>query len=1057
LSSQKVSAINPQREAHFRPEDSLSICLLGGFQILQGEDSFGSERFRLRRASDVIKLLALTPKHRLQRDQLLEWFWPEHDPALSANSLHQVLRSARQVLGALRPPCYLRFEDDFLCLHSEPQPWVDVEAFEAAAAQVCQGQDPSLYQAALALYTGELLPEDRYEGWVIQRRDAIQRTYLDLLQNLARLYEARGEHQPAIATYLRLISADPLLEDAYAGLMRAYALSGQRAQALRHYQFLQETLSKELATEPDPDTRKLYQLILAGDYSPPDSHTQAKSPPILIPEAKLHNLPAYLTRFIGHEGEIAQIKALLEDHRLVTLTGSGGVGKTRLSIQVAERVLEQFPDGTWYVELAPISDPDLVPQIVAVTIGLRAEPNRPLVESLGHFLSHRQSLLVLDNCEHLLKACALLAEALLKKAPKLKILTTSREAMGIAGESAFRVPSLAAPNPRQMPPLAAFQEYEAVRLFVERARDVLPAFEIDAYNAPAIALICQRLDGIPLALELAVARLNLLTIEQLAGRLDHAFRLLTGGSRTALPRQQTLRAAIDWSFQLLSPQEQVLLRRLAVFAGGGSLEAIEAVCAGDGLASEDILDLLTGLVNKSMVNVERVQHQETRYGMLETVRQYAREKLDDVTESQTFYDYHLAYFLNLAEAIEPQLKTSAALDRLQVLDREVGNMRAALSWALDENPGPKIDSGLRLACALLNFWHTQSFHNEGYAWLIKGLSALPGDDPASFKLRARACFAAGHLVFPLGRHLEARQWLQESLEIYKKIEDTSGLVMAQGILGEVFARDGAFEKAKELCEASLAACRTLEDPWLLAWALSRFGMYLRCLGDYSLAQLIFEESLTIYEKIGDQLEVEGGLIMLGLIAQKKGDNSRSHDYFIQALRAAQAKQSKWSLGIALAYLGEVACLLGEYEQAQAYLLESVALHREIGSQHLSWSLLILGITELRQARPRQAALYIKECLQSTENSWEIAGSLAGIAGAALQTNQLRVAALFLGAVKALIEVEIDSSDSIYRKEFDRNWIETQKQLCEEAFAQALADGAAMSIEQAVSLALSISI
>ena len=777
-------------------------------------------------------------------------------------------------------------------------------------------------------------------------------------------------------------------------------------------------------------------------------------PPLKSESRPSHNLPLELTAFIGRQQEIVQVQELLQEHRLVTLTGSGGVGKTRLSIQVAEQMLADTPDGVWYVELAPISDPDLVPQIVATTLGLREEPNRPLSDTLAHFLSSRQLLLVLDNCEHLLGACARLADNLLRKSPRLRIFVSSREPLGIGGEYTFRVPSLTTPDPHQMPALGDFQEYEAVRLFTVRARAALPSFQVNEHNAPAIAQICQRLDGIPLALELAAVRLNMLTTEQLASRLDNAFRLLTGGSRTALPRQQTLRAAIDWSYQLLSDPEQRLLRRLAVFAGGGILEAIESVCAGEGLEAEQILDLLTGLVNKSMVSVERIQHQETRYRLLETVRQYAREKLYDARESQAFHDHHLDYFLAMAEAIEPQLRTSVAIDRLQMLHREVDNLRAALSWAMDENDSPKIEAGLRLACALLNFWHTQSFHSEGVSWLSKGLSALPGDDPALSRLRASAYFASGHLVFPLGRHSESQQWLQESLEIYQNLGDRAGMAMAQSMLGETFAWDGSFEKAKELCEASLAACRTLDDSWLLAWVLCRFGMYSQFHGDYDQAQSLFEESLSIFEKEGDKLHLGEIFIQLGLIAAQQGDHLGSGDYFNKALVVSQEMQSKYSKGSALAGLGEVAFMQGEFEQMQAYLQESVALHRETGSQNLNWSLVQLGIAELHLAHLRQASLHFKECLQSSEVTWIVAISLAGIAEAALQTHQPRVAAQLLGASKQFYDKELEG---IYRKEFDHTWSEVLKQLDGPAFAQALAEGAAMRFEKAISLALSISI
>ena len=781
-------------------------------------------------------------------------------------------------------------------------------------------------------------------------------------------------------------------------------------------------------------------------------------PPLKSESRPSHNLPLELTAFIGRQQEIVQVQKLLQEHRLVTLTGSGGVGKTRLSIQVAEQMLADTPDGVWYVELAPISDPDLVPQIVATTLGLREEPNRPLSDTLVHFLSSRQLLLVLDNCEHLLGACARLADNLLRKSPRLRIFVSSREPLGIGGEYTFRVPSLTTPDPHQMPALGDFQEYEAVRLFTVRARAALPSFQVNEHNAPAIAQICQRLDGIPLALELAAVRLNMLTTEQLASRLDNAFRLLTGGSRTALPRQQTLRAAIDWSYQLLSDPEQRLLRRLAVFAGGGILEAIESVCAGEGLEAEQILDLLTGLVNKSMVSVDRKQEEETRYWLLETVRQFAREKLYDAKESTVFFDRFFDHFLELAESIEPQLRTSIALERLHVLNREVDNLRASLSWALDGDTSPRIEAGLRLASALLNFWHTQSFHNEGYSWLNKGLSALPEGNLAYDGIRARACFAAGHLIIPIGRLEEARQWLLKSLKIYQRMGDTTGIVMSQSMLGETLAWMGSFDEGKKLCEASLAVCRTLDAPWLLAWVLCRYGLCLFFHNEYTQAQPLLEESLSIFEKVGDRLQVGDHFIMLGLIAYDQGDYSRSRDYNNKCLTSARAMKSKWTEGNALHNLGQIAYMQKDYSQMQTYLKESVAVKRETGNLYnlyLAGTLPLLGIAELRLTHPKQAILHFKECLNSSNDSRDIIASLIGIAGAAIQTSQPLVAARLLGAVIKLVDAGTIPLDAIYQKEFDQAWLKAKEGLDGAAFEQALSEGQTMTLEQAVAYALEV--
>jgi predicted ATPase len=369
-----------------------------------------------------------------------------------------------------------------------------------------------------------------------------------------------------------------------------------------------------------------------------------------------NNLPVQLTSFIGREKEIAEVKRLLNEKRLVTITGPGGTGKTRLSLQTAADLLETFPNGVWLVELAPLADPALVPQAVATALGVREQRGRPVQDDLTDFLREKDLLLILDNCEHMVDACATMADTLLHVCPGLKILASSREPLGIAGEVPFRLPSLSIPDIHHLPPTQMLLQYEAVRLFIERATTALSTFTVTDDNAPALAQVCHRLDGIPLAIELAAARVRMLSVEQIATRLDDCFRLLTGGSRTALPRLQTLRALIDWSYNLLSASERLLLRRLSVFMGGWTLEAAEAVCASTGVEPqvrpEEILDTLTSLVNKSLAMVVREQDQEPRYLLLETILQYVLEKLSESGEAEPIRNQHLGYFLTLAERAE---------------------------------------------------------------------------------------------------------------------------------------------------------------------------------------------------------------------------------------------------------------------------------------------------------------------------------------------------------------------------------------------------------------------
>jgi predicted ATPase/class 3 adenylate cyclase len=444
-------------------------------------------------------------------------------------------------------------------------------------------------------------------------------------------------------------------------------------------------------------------------------------PPLVTTITHPHNLPLQLTSFIGREREIGEVVDLVGKNRLVTLTGSGGVGKTRLSIRAAENLIDQFPDGIWFVELARLADPSLLVQTIAQTIGLREDSKYSFQDVLTSFLRNRRVLIVLDNCEHLLEACAEISADLLKGCPQVKLLTSSREALGIAGERTFLVPALNLPSMEEIK-FDQLQDYDAVKLFIARAQEVLPVFRITPENAHTIARICQRLDGVPLALEMAAARMNMLTTEQLVSRLDNAFRLLTGGSRTALPHHQTLQAVIDWSYQLLDEPERKLIRRLSVFAGNFSLEGAEHICAIDGLDDWEILDLLASLVDKSIVNVDRELGGETRYYLLEIVRQYMRHKLYDAGESEQIRDRHLSYYATLTEEAYPHIHGAGRLEWTARLKWEYDNLREALEWAFKDSTQAYL--GLEIAINIADrFWATMGITKEGENWLRSGLQA----------------------------------------------------------------------------------------------------------------------------------------------------------------------------------------------------------------------------------------------------------------------------------------------------------------------------------------------
>ncbi len=653
----------------------------------------------------------------------------------------------------------------------------------------------------------------------------------------------------------------------------------------------------------------------------------AAFPPLGTLDPLRTNLPAQLTSFIGREKESAEIKQLLASHRLVTLTGPGGTGKTRLALHVAAELLAddspplpsqwgrelggegRFPNGVWLIELAPLGDPALVPQAVASALGLREDSVRSTLTTLTDFLSGRQLLLILDNCEHVIEACAQLADALLRACPNVRILASSREALGVAGEATFRVPSLRAPDIRRVPALDTLSQYEAVQLFVERAATVLPGFELTAENAPALAQVCARLDGIPLALELAAARVNVLRVEQIAARLDDRFRLLTGGSRTAVPRQQTLRALIDWSHDLLAEPERVLLRRLSVFTGGWTLEAAEAVCAGDGIEQYDILDVLTQLVNKSLVVGEREQGQETRYRLLETIRQYALERLAASGEADARRWQHAAHYLGLAETVDAQLGRAGQGVWLARLEREIDNLRGALEWAFG---GGDAEVGARLAGALAGmrsrwggFWLARGYSAEGRRWLEAALARGSDVAPA---IRAMLLLQAGYA--------------------YKDLAEWS---------------DDGWQRTYALLEESLALFRAVGDRGGIAAVLTAQGAHAWGLGDYPQSTQRLNEALALYREIGDRYGITRVLHTLGDTAGDQGETARATGLLSESLALAREQGFVVQVPLILNGLGDVACRQGEYERAMALYWEALALLQNVGDRwEVLWPLRNLG-------------------------------------------------------------------------------------------------------------------
>lgn len=724
-----------------------------------------------------------------------------------------------------------------------------------------------------------------------------------------------------------------------------------------------------------------------------------------------NNLPVQLTSFVGREREMTEVKSHLAEARLLTLLGPGGAGKTRLALQVAAECLDILPDGVWLAELAPIADPSLVPQTVASTLGLR-EPGRPAVESLVEFLRSRSLMLVLDNCEHVLAASAKLCEHLLKHAPGLRILATSREALGVSGEHSYNVPSLALPGSEHSASSEEMSQYAAVRLFIDRATQYRPGFAITQSNMRAVAEICRRLDGIPLAIELAAARVKVLSVQQIADRLGDRFRLLTGGARSGLPHHQTLRAAMDWSHDLLSDEERRLFRRLSVFVGGFTLEAAEGTCAGDGLDAPQILDELAHLVDKSLVLVDERASGDARYRLLETVRQYALERLLESGEAESMRDRHRGFFLSLAERAELELhgaRQKAWLDRLET---EHDNIRAALERSRASSESA--ETGLRLAGALWWFWEVRGHWTESRQWLEDLLTRAVDAPPAA---RVKALNAAG------------------------------GLAM----------RQGDFDHAVALAEQSLALSRELGDKRATASCLIIMGIQACRLDDFKRAESLGGESLDLSREAGDNWGSAWAQFILALVAARERQFERAKALFEVSLAQMRALGHQWGTAQALSNLGMLARDQGQDEQAVQFLEEALALFRQLGDKSFTaYTELNLGImASATRDYPRAARLY-RESLalrREIEDRRGMATCLMALGCVAAGLEQYARAATLFGAAEAWRETTGATVPAFFKREYERKVEATTKSLGEAGFNTSYEAGRTMSPDAAVALAL----
>jgi predicted ATPase/DNA-binding SARP family transcriptional activator len=940
----------------------LSLFLLGGFEARLDEIPISG--FKTDKSRALLAYLAVEQARPHRRQALAGLFWPGYLESSARANLRHALANLRQVLSDEgTDPSFLLIEGETIQLNPAADVWVDVGAFESAIRDRRSGADDpqstilnqqstiSNLQSAISLYRGGFLegfslhdcPE--FDTWSSVVREELQRQALTALSQIAEGYEQQGKLEEASQYAHRQLDLEPWLEEAHRQLMHLQAMRGQRAAALAQYETCRRGLMEELGVEPSPETTGLYEQIRTGEFGKAGAVPREERRPqesLLSfgdqPQPK-HNLPVQLTRLIGREKEVNQVKVLLEAHRLVTLTGSGGVGKTRLSIQVGEEVLDRFTDGVWFVELAPLSDPEQVPSTVARALGAREDASRPVIDVLTFFIRRRELFMVLDNCEHLLSACGNLADALLRLCPSLKMMVSSREPLGVAGEAIYRVPSLSYPEAPQAAAVEGLMGYSAVSLLVERVRLQLPDYQMTGHNAAALVRICQQLNGIPLALELAAARFGVLTAEQVADRLEDAFRLLTGGTRTALPRHQTLRATMDWSFNLLDEKERLLLHRLPAFAGGFTLEAAEAVCAGEGLERQEVLDLLTMLVNKSLVVVNRKQGEETRYQLLETVRQYARVKLLAAGESKWLSNRHCDYYLWLAEQAEPRLKSAERLIWTRKLILEHHNMHKALEWAFSQGD-PHAGLGIIIALAA-RFWQpVTTYELYGSEWIRRGIEFARSDPNVSRLMLVRLLYRDP---------LPTEDKSDEIMALCEQIGPQADTEYCAALINKVFFSPEIWNAAvmRRYLKQCLETVRRLDpaDSWNRAFALTWIAYaYSAGLEEHTTACQLALEAWRLFQQAGDRWYVTH-LHVLGYAAECEGDYSKARQYYEEAFSIFAEVNDMHGIGLSMRFIGNLELGLDPYH-AKNYIKENIKGYYDDSQSEDSVTLNNLGAAEV---------------------------------------------------------------------------------------------------------------
>jgi predicted ATPase/DNA-binding SARP family transcriptional activator len=931
--------------------DVVRIRLLGGFGASTAGRSLPASAWRLRKAKTLIKLLALEPAHTLHRDQLIDALWPELDPDAGRNNLHQVVHAARKALSALDVDgsAVLEMHDDLLTLGRGTPVLTDLDELQSAVRDAEAAGHHDRIAELLHESPGELLPEDAYEPWLHSHAAAFQAWRAQLVMDVAEAQLGSGEADRAVVLLAPVVGVDPLNEPASRAMMRALAGSGRRSEALMVYERLRDELQDKLASEPEATTRELFRDLLTDD--------DGSRPPVAIPAQRtIGDLPAPVSSLVGRTRELVETKAILERTRLLTLTGLGGAGKTTLAIELARRCAQDYPDGVHLVELAALSDSRQVGAQIARTVRLDLPSGSPPVEAMIAQLANRTCLVVLDNCEHLLEGCALVAHELLRGCPGLRILATSREPLRIEGEVSWRTPSLDLPDPTSPPDVSELAEVEAVQLFMQRASAALPTFALTDDNSRAVADICYRLDGIPLALELAAACIPVLSPQQIADRLNDSLNLLRRGNRASITRQQTLEATLVWSYNLLDDDAQLVFRQLSIFAGSFTLDAVEFV-SGPRLSQQALLAAIARLVDTSLVTAEATAD-ETRYRLLETVRQYAAEQLKAAGEHHATQQRHCDWYVGYAEARDPELSLRAAV-LPETLDAEHDNLRVALGWSLQHQP----DAAIRLAVALWRHWLARGFFTEGGQWLEAVLDAVPEPSAA----RARALIALG--IFDIRRGTGERLAVlgAEAVRIHRASGMTDGLAQALHAVAVFAFMCGQWDECWQLSVESQEAGSTTGSRQCQTNARHLQAVVLMARGRLPEARAAFGDVLDSLPTLGDSVPPFLPPILLGF-AVDTASSGRPRVYFEETVLLGRLVGAQQAQAYVLCNLADLSRIDGDLDEALEVLAEASRRFAELGD--LSGEALTLsrrGCLHRRRGEFREAREALTHSLRIRES------------------------------------------------------------------------------------------